>query len=224
MVCWSYLADKANHPASWGLFKQTMISNEVCNENNITYQNHSKSPGVFEKSQVFWSPNCFLLSHIFPDLNKIHIHHPSDRLEVGWIERSARKRRNWRNFAIFVGFRVPCARCLPWRDPNPGCIFSHHQDGITFLGLGIPISCKPSTVIAWKGKSKVYTLSYPLVWSQMRHFFSHSLFWDQTNEPSPPWESIWCHCEKVMKTAFCLREIQSFLFQNKFMKHETLWH
>lgn len=46
----AWLTPKANYPASWGLFKQTMISNEVCNENNNTYQNHSKSPGVCQKS------------------------------------------------------------------------------------------------------------------------------------------------------------------------------
>lgn len=177
----------------------------------------TQNPLVFIKNPRFFGTPTVLLSHIFPwpqqnSYPSSIIHRP----EVGWIERSARKRRNWRNFAIFIGFRVPCARCLPLGS-NPGCDFG--QDGITFLGLGIPISCKPSTVIALGGRSKVYTLSYPLVWSQMRHFFSQGLFWDQTKEPSPPWESIWCHCEKVMETAFCSGEIQSFLFQNKFMKH-----
>ena len=71
------LTPKANHPASCGLFKQTMISNEACNENNITYQNHSKSPGVCQKIPGFLEPQLFCFSHIFPDLHKIHIHHPS---------------------------------------------------------------------------------------------------------------------------------------------------
>ena len=82
MVCWSYLADTGctlHKPSSGcGLLEQTMISNEVCNEDNITHQNHSKSFSVCQKISGFLAPQLFRFPRVF------HIHSIGS-IPRGWM-------------------------------------------------------------------------------------------------------------------------------------------